>query len=798
MLRTVLLASALVAPIASLAAQQVKVKVGEADSVRTEVPRDSLTGRRRQPVRRTPVTPELEASAFRDPGAKTLLLKARDARMRQDSALLSYDASSYQRISAGLGFRATGRNRLLFRTENASRVRWSRANGVHLELKGARTAIPMIQDIEDADIDDVGDEMAPIPYYPGREQLWVGSGVAKAEVDERELIHPIAIGAEAYYRYSSGDSISFRLSDGKMIVLKELRIEPRKPEWRLSVGSFWFDDSSGQLVRAAYRFSATMDIWKVAAEEGDTEDVPKVAKAMLSPMEANLESVTIEYGLYGGRFWLPRLQSARGSARAGFMRVPFGIDESFKYASVNGTDSLPPIPKAPQSLRDSLFGGDTTRWRDLTPEERKRRSEAYEKAAKERRAQRDSLREAQCASTGTWVRNDSRYDGSVRVAVTLPCDTTLLSRSSELPPSIYDPGEEIFGSADRDELLKSLDFGLQSSWAPQAPTWRYGLNLQRFNRVEGLSLAVGLDADLGRGYSASFIPRLGTADLEPNFELALARTNGRRTMQLSGYRRLSVTNDWGAPLSFGASVNALLFGRDEGFYYRSRGAELTSANTAGGGLTWRLFAERQDEAKRETNGSLAYALNDVPFIENIAADEGFFGGASARHTHTFGYDPQGWRLLSDVRAEAAGGELDYVRGATDLTLSRGFGQRAAAALTGSIGWSGGQVPVQRLWYLGDQWTVRGQKADPVAEGQVGEAFWLGRFEFGYGFNVARPTIFGDLGWAGSRDDFANPGRPMSGAGVGVSVMDGLIRLDYSRGIYPRKRNRLDLYLEARF
>jgi len=39
---------------------------------------------------------------------------------------------------------------------------------------------------------------------------------------------------------------------------------------------------------------------------------------------------------------------------------------------------------------------------------------------------------------------------------------------------------------------------------------------------------------------------------------------------------------------------------------------------------------------------------------------------------------------------------------------------------------------------------------------------------------------------------------MSGVGVGVSFMDGLIRADLAHGIFPRRANRLDLYLESRF
>jgi hypothetical protein len=39
---------------------------------------------------------------------------------------------------------------------------------------------------------------------------------------------------------------------------------------------------------------------------------------------------------------------------------------------------------------------------------------------------------------------------------------------------------------------------------------------------------------------------------------------------------------------------------------------------------------------------------------------------------------------------------------------------------------------------------------------------------------------------------------MSGVGVGASVMDGLIRLDVARGLWPQKAVRVDLSIEARF
>jgi hemolysin activation/secretion protein len=75
---------------------------------------------------------------------------------------------------------------------------------------------------------------------------------------------------------------------------------------------------------------------------------------------------------------------------------------------------------------------------------------------------------------------------------------------------------------------------------------------------------------------------------------------------------------------------------------------------------------------------------------------------------------------------------------------------------------------------------------------------MGRAELGYSLVTARPIVFYDVGWAGDRNRFGTPGRPMSGVGVGASFLDGLVRWDLARGIYPGRTWRADLYLEARF
>jgi hypothetical protein len=746
--------------------------------------RDSTTGRHRdrKPAKRVPVTDAHRATAFRDPGARAILALARDARMRQDSALQAYDATTYQRVSAGLGFSRLGRDRLAFRSEGATRVRWRRGVGAYVDVTGSRTVVPIAGKSAHVDIEG---SLSPIPYYPGSETLWIGASAARQAVDENEgIIHPLAEGSEAYYVYESGDSATFRLPDGRAIRLRELRLRPRTPKWNLAVGSLWFDMSTGQLVRAAYRMSVPMDI-KAVAEEDDEEafdDVPRVLKPLLFPMKAEISAVGVEYGLYQGRFWLPRVQIAQGGAQIGFTRVPFKLEQKFAYDRVNAGDPLPPIPVRSDSTHDStkvaITIGDDRATRDSV--------RAARRAARNR-----------CDSTGVRTRIRSRNEQSLPVLITIPCDSLKLAHSPDLPPSIYDRGDEVVESAEIDALVKdALAMGSQAGFAPAPPVLAYAP--LRYNRIEGLSAGGMLDQQLGAGFSLRAVARIGVADREPNLELTGARSDLRRTLALTAYNRLVSAGDWGNPLGLGSSISAFLFGRDEGFYYRASGIELASSPNQRGpvNLTWTLFAEQERNARQRTTFSLARAMRGSQFEPNITTTSSVYGGARARITQTIGEDPQGFRLFNDLRLEAAHGDTGtYGRAALDVTASRGIGG-GAVALTVAGGTSAGVVPIQRYWFLGGIHTVRGLRPGTG----VGNAFWLTRAEAGYGFSAVRPVIFGDIGWAGDRTNWSDIGTPLSGVGAGFSILDGLVRFDVARGLQPVSARgwRVDAYLEGRF
>ncbi|MEJ7759591.1 MAG: ShlB/FhaC/HecB family hemolysin secretion/activation protein [Gemmatimonadaceae bacterium] len=716
-------------------------------------------------AKRTAVTPALVASAFRDSRAGALLAAARTSRLEQDSALRGYDATSYERLSVGIGLKRISRERLLMRTERVGRVTWQRGGPALVQILGKRHVMPMLEGAGDAEFDSYD---IPIPYYPGRETLWVGSGIAKSDINESEIIHPLARGAEAYYTYATGDSVSFQLPGSRRIELRELVVRPRAPAWNVALGSLWFEVSSARLVRAVYRLAEPMDIWKIANEEEDEDDKPpKWVTAAITPLTAQVNAITVEYGLHEGRFWLPRLQGVEGSAQAGFMRVPFKIEQSFKYASVNGTSMGPLV---------QIAVGDT----------------AQDSVSRSRRA---VIRRNECKAGGERTRTMSRHEGQLQIISRLSCDTVALANAPELPKSIYDDGEEVFGAKERDALIDAaLSLGAQPGFVPQKPVITYGLGLTRYNRIEALSTGIAVRQSLGGGYTARAMARIGIADWSPNGELGLSRTDGRRTIGVGLYRRLSSANDWADPFSFGSSLSALLFGRDEGFYFRSFGLELAGTADDSATGSWRVFAERHGDAKKKTNFSLARSIGGGDFRDNIDVENGNVLGLALERHGSRGLDPRGLRLFGSLRAEAAAGDFDYSRAMFDATISHGLGPRLSGAFTLSAGTSGGAVPSQRLWYLGGTQTVRGQR--PGAS--TGDAFWMTRVELGTSFVGARPVVFGDLGWAGSRKDFDSPGRPISGAGVGASFLDGLVRFDVARGIYPEKKVRANLYVEARF
>jgi hypothetical protein len=685
-----------------------------------------------------------------------------------DSALASYEASTVQRLSMWIGLSAVSLQRLAFRHEDAARIHWTRQGRTWVELRGSRSYVGAFRGNFSGATDRDLAESVPLPYFPGREQLWSGDGLitsfvgqesaAQDSVNTGELVNPLARGAETFYEYAIGDSVRITLPDGRAVTLRELRVTPRAPAWNLVVGSFWFDAASAQLVRAVYRLSTPTDLLIATRERGDARQIPAWLRGIVSPLRTNISLVSIEYGLVEQRYWLPRVQVLEGSAEAGPARLTMRIEHRFAYEQVNGV-----VADAPATVRASGSG--------------------VRAAA--------AARQAACDSSGNNTVAGTRFGGAITVTTVVPCSRAKLAAAAELPGSIFDADEPL-SSSTRQAIAEGLGLGRQARWAPQQPTLRYGLPVTRFNRVEGLSTGIGAHQLLGAGYEAEAQLRYSLADAQVNASLAATRSNGRATLGVQAYRRLAAMNDWGDPLSLRASILALGFGRDDGAYFRAQGIEVTGTSSRFGGFSWRGFTEHQWSADLETKWSVFGAERRV--LANPASRASTFHGVSLRIAPLFGRDADGLRVTTDVRVEAAVAREHYARTFVDVTAASPLFGVLDASITASAGGSLGALPPQRRFFLGGAQSLRGFRALRFS----GDAFWMARTELGAGLGPVRPTVFADIGWAGERELWRTDVIPVTGSGFGVSLFDGLLRVDAARGLRPTTAWRLEAMLNARF
>jgi hypothetical protein len=112
------------------------------------------------------------------------------------------------------------------------------------------------------------------------------------------------------------------------------------------------------------------------------------------------------------------------------------------------------------------------------------------------------------------------------------------------------------------------------------------------------------------------------------------------------------------------------------------------------------------------------------------------------------------------------------------------------ALLAGAGTSWGTPSTQRLWYVGGPSTLRGY--DPRVAG--GQSFARGRVELARGESFGRISLFSDVGWAGDRDAF-DLDDALHSVGLGLSILDGLIRFDGAYGLRRPRGFRFDVYLD---
>ncbi len=711
-------------------------------------------------------TPTDSATAYLDPGARDLVRRARERRTAATAAITGYRTLVKERIS--LGLRALRRDRVFYRREMAGRIAWHRDGPDTITMLGAREAIPII--FSKATIpEDLRSEAPDLAFDPAADRIGLGGS------DSDFVYHPLARDAEAHYRYQSGDTTEIGLPDGRTVRLVELRIIPRRDEFRLMTGSFWIDLGSDEVVRAVFRPARPFDFDRDVGAEDHDADIP----GFLKPIRGDVRFITMEYALWQNRWWLPRLLAFDGVASAGsFLSLPLRYEREYSQMEVEGDTTAAPtavamVPRSPP--RHRRHGVRVTIGR---------RGKAHAGGGGDSSATADSAAVADSA------------DAQDAFAVILPADTTALLTSPELPPSILGEGESVLSESEARDLAAQLRLLPQTPWQAHPPSLKLGFGaagLLRYNRVEALSLGARYAFDFGR-LGVDLTGRIGLADLEPNAELGIGRETPDVKYRFAGYRRLAVANPTTRALGFGNSLGALLLGRDDGAYYRAAGVELLvlPAATAAQSYTWRVYAEHQWGAGKETDASFPHLLHDSHlFPDNIVAQRVDQVGAALTLRGERGHDPARLRVGADLGMDAAVGTVAFARIALTLRAAGPLPGHLLGAVEAAAGTSSGPVPAQSRFYLGGPATLRGYDGLAAA----GATFWRGRVEVANAFPGARLALFSDAGWAGPGVSFSR-GRALLSAGLGASFLDGLLRVDLARALRAPRGWRLDFYVDG--
>ncbi|MGH7448298.1 MAG: hypothetical protein ACRELT_12095, partial [Longimicrobiales bacterium] len=381
------------------------------------------------------------------------------------------------------------------------------------------------------------------------------------------------------------------------------------------------------------------------------------------------------------------------------------------------------------------------------------------------------------------------------ILVLVPKDSMTLLESDRLPPPIWSDAP---GFATESEL-KDLSDRLASLGGPVRRDvmthfgWGFGEgDMVRYNRVEALSLGARFAAALPHGDAAATI-RLGIGDLQPNAELLLRRETLRRTLELRGYHELSTADPSRSALGLGNSMSALVFGRDAGEYYRASGAAITLTPPSVRRRTWTVtaYAEYQNDVARNTHVAMPRLWHDSVFRSNITAAEAMQYGGLLRLSPWWGTDPVRPQFGIDLMVQGEAGDYDLARAIVTL---RGAAQLARGVRIGAelgAGSSVGAVTPQRIFYLGGAHTLRGYEPGTVSGTSMARA----RLELARTTSFGALAVFSDWGWAGDREEIRSANQRWA-AGVGTSLLDGLVRLDLAHGLRSPRGWRLDLHLDS--
>ena len=542
----------------------------------------------------------------------------------------------------------------------------------------------------------------------------------------RDVLHPAAPGGAQFYDYRLSDSLTIRLpGQSEAVRVYKLDVRPKDESRPAFVGSVFVDRRQGDVVRMDFTFTP----------------------ASYVDRQLDYINVSLENGLWKGRFWLPNRQQLEIRRQLPELGFPAGgvIRASMRVSNYRFNQNLPV----------TMFAG--------------RRVVSVPHAQREAFAFEEPI-DAELKEEGLGP--EVELEEVRRQAAELIRRRML----SGLPGTRLDvPAASSVARYGRAEG-PVLGFGVRSSPRPQ------------------------LALELAGGWAFGAEHPLASA------RAALTRPGYR----LDGAAYLNAPRDIGvAPAASGVvnTLSALFAGRDYTDLHYASGAELGFERGVGGGWQAEASARAEEHGSASLDADFSLFGGSSDFRPVGAIDEGtLLGGSLALVRRSPSGTAVGWTTV--VRADGGRliGDLDedftFVRPRVDLGYVRRWRDRdARLEVDLSGGAAFGDLPRQGLYLLGGRGTVPGQPfraygGDRFATARAtGSADVLAPFLRGRIFTAAGWTGVGSAGEASlSRWGATTADEGIFSVGAGVGIFYDILRVDVARGLGPD--GRWELIIEA--
>jgi hypothetical protein len=709
---------------------------------------------------------QLPTSTYANSATATLMARARERHRQQDAAVHDYRATLLSRLDANVGRGGFARILPIAVQEQESELQWQAPNDLKVVTLGVRSRTAF----RGANIDASWTRPWFVPRFLGDSIRLLSEG----GFPERAAVHPLAPGADAYYRYAVDDSIRLTLP-GRTVRAVGVRIIPTRADASLIAGELWLDAETAETVRISFVFVGKR-LWvdsigpaRHDSERADREDalVQRILRV----------SADLEYGLYQERFWLPFRQAITLDVQLPWFKnlvVPVHFITTFRDVRVNEHRPLSFTELPPDTTRRSgRRRGDV----------RRRCGDAV---AADSVADEPSDAKRGCVTAGSWMGGHFEVDvppDSVLHQYAGWTDSLRLDLSAADAARLSDLRRDVLSTVEtlpdsltgRPRLALAFD-GFTDIW--------------RYNRAEGVSLGAGYDWRPGPAF-VSLLAKVRYAFTDQRLQGAftLRRDAPSSRLELLAFREMRDADPFAPGLTLANSFNALWFARDEGDYIFAQGGALHYQRPLAGVADLNLEARYGDEAapRRLAHGGVNGLLGgNGAFPPNGPVRPGNYGVVAAELVG--GGRPFGWRAGVEGTAGTARRARGWLAAIVRSPLRGGIDVTASGWVGAGVGDS---VP-QRDFRLGGEKTLRGYPAGRFR----GVSAWALGVDLALAGHAFIPVVFADAGQVASHALHFG-GRPAAAVGVGVSLLGGAVRLDVARPIAPDAKSRWSLVIGAR-